>query len=168
MMSGLIIDIAFKGIQMKPDLFDISLASIQNGISNISYQAAVKTLSYLSEDFIHEDKQNKPQTIVYLAGGSLAALYATWINYPIQCLCEFRYYKKSKNYHFNISYKGAEKFFTDRVFGYIGFATSMGSICKVLPKPKNNFHKWPQMQFLNINVKFKLNFNSVYISNVKI
>ena len=48
-MNGLITDFVFKGIQGYPypinlELLDISLASIQNGISNVSYQAAVKTL----------------------------------------------------------------------------------------------------------------------------
>ncbi|KAK8836444.1 hypothetical protein M9Y10_037702 [Tritrichomonas musculus] len=155
MMSGMITDFVFKGIQGAPnsiklDLLDISLASIQNGVSNIAYQAAVDTLSLISEDFknIHEDPKNKSQTIVYLAGGSLGALYATGINYPIQCLREFRYHKKSDRREFNMSFKGAEKFFTDRVFGYIGFATSMGCFCNILPKPKSNFYKWSQMHFL--------------------
>ena len=155
MMSGLLTDFVFKGLQgapqsLKLDLLDMSLASIQNGVSNISYQAAIDTLSLISEDFknIHEDPKNKSQTTVYLLGGSLGALYATGINYPIQCLREFRYYKKPEHKDFNMSFKGAEKFFTDRVFGYIGFATSMGSFCKILPKPKNSFHKWSQSHFL--------------------
>ena len=151
MMSGLITDFVFTGIQgipnqMKLDIFDISLASIQSGVSNVAYQAAVDTLSLISEDFknIREDPNNKSQAIVYLAGGSLGALYATGINYPIQCFRESRYY----NHKFNMSFKGAEKFFTDRVFGYVGFATSMGSFCKVLPEPKNDFLKWSQTHLL--------------------
>lgn len=161
MMSGLITDFVFKGIHGTPehiqfDLLDASLAAFQGGISYISYQAAVDTLVHFSQKFreIKEDPANRSQAVVYIAGGSLAALYATSINYPIDCLREFRNYAKEKAENqkesngFNMTLRGAEKFFTDRVFGYIGFATSMGNIIPLLPKPKNSVHKWSQTHFL--------------------
>lgn len=95
-----------------------------------------KTLAKLSSDFkeIKDDPKNKSQAIVYMTGGSLAVLYATGINYPIDCLREFR--------------KSYDKFFTGRVFGYVGFPTSMGNIIPHLSPPKNSFHKWSQTHFL--------------------
>lgn len=165
MMSNLITDFVFKGINGTPhhinlDLIDTSLAAFQGGVSYVSYQAAVETLVRLSDKFreIKEDPKNRSQAIVYIGGGSLAALYATGINYPIDCLREFRNFNKNmkktennvqtENKPFNISLTGAEKFFTDRVFGYIGFATSMGNIIPMLSKPKSSIHKWTQTHFL--------------------
>ena len=157
MMSGLITDFVFKGIHGTPDhiqfdLLDTSLAAIQGGISYISYQAAVDTLAHFSQKFreIKDDPKNRSQAVVYIAGGALATLYATSINYPIDCLREFRNYpKKDDNaYNFQMTLRGAEKFFTDRVFGYIGFATSMGNIIPLLSKPRNSVHKWSQTHFL--------------------
>lgn len=157
MMSGLITDFVFKGIHGTPehiqfDFLDSSLAAFQSGISYISYQAAVDTLVHCSQKFreIKEDPKNRSQAVVYVAGGSLAALYATSINYPIDCIRDFRNYQKTKNesYNFKLSLREAEKFFTDRVFGYIGFATSMGNIIPLLSKPKNSVHKWSQTHLL--------------------
>ena len=162
MMSNLITDFVFKGIHGTPqhidiDLLDVSLAAFQGGVSYVSYQAAVETLVHLSDKFkeIKEDPKNRSQAIVYIGGGSLAALYATGINYPIDCFREFRNFNKNqsdivKNEYksFNITLKGAEKFFTDRVFGYIGFAKSMGNIIPMLSKPTSSLHKWTQTHFL--------------------
>lgn len=159
MMSGMLTDVLFKGIQgtqngMQCDLIDSSLAAVQSGISYVSYQAAVMTLSKLSKRFkkIKEDPKNKSQAVVYVAGGSLAAVYATGINYPIECFREYRNNSnkndRSKFFLYNLSLKNAENWFADRVFGYIGFATSMGNIIPHLSTPKSSIHKWSQSHLL--------------------
>ena len=131
MVNGFISNFVFKGIQGNPqanfDFFDITFASIQSGVSHISYRAAVETISRFNEDFkrIKEDPKNRSQVIVYIAGSSLGALYATGINYPINCIREFRNNKNFTNKEFKMSFKEAKNFYADRVFGYIGFATSM-------------------------------------------
>lgn len=154
MVNGLVSNLVFKGIQGNQqanfDFFDISLATIQSGVSRISYKAAVETLARFNEDFkkIKEDPKNRSQTIVYLAGGSLGALYATGINYPIDCIREFR---NSKNKEFKMTFKGAESFYADRVFGYIGFATSMNKFAPLFPKPTNHIQKYILIQMSHLN-----------------
>ena len=154
MMNEFVSNLVFKGIQgTQPsniDFFDISLSTIQSGVSRISYKAAVETIALFNEDFkkIKEDPKNKSQTIVYLAGGSLGALYAPGINYPIDCIREFR---NKKNKKFEITFKGAETFYADRVFSYIGFATSMGKFVPLLPKPKNHIQNYFLIQMSRFN-----------------
>lgn len=162
MMSCIVTDALFKGIQgtpcgMKFDVVDSSLAAIQSGISYISYQAAVNSLARFNKKFkdIKDDPKNKSQAVVYVVGGSLGATIATGINYPIEVIREFRRNKTNdykKNNYLDIaksmSFKCAERWFTDRVFGYIGFATSMGNIIPHLSAPKNSIHKWAQSQLL--------------------
>lgn len=163
-MSGLLTDIVFKGIQGTPegtkyDLVDSSLAAIEGGVSYISYQAAVEALEKMSERFreIKNDPKKRSQAVVYIAGGSLAATIATGVNYPIECFREYRNSDKKGNLvekaikeerKLNMSAKEAERFFTDRVFGYIGFAASMGNIIPHLKPPTSSIQKWSQTQFL--------------------
>lgn len=161
MMSNMLTDFIFKGIQGTPDgtkfdIVDSSLAAFQGGVSYISYQAAVEMLAAMNKKFkeIKDDPKNRSQAVVYIAGGSLAATIATGINYPIECLREYRYselYGKKENdsiHTIKISFKDAGKWFTDRVFGYIGFATSMGNIIPHLSPPRSSIHKWYQTQML--------------------
>lgn len=161
MMSCIVTDALFKGIQgtpngMKFDVIDSSLAAIQSGISYISYQAAVNSLAKFSKKFrdIKDDPKHKSQAIVYVAGGSLGATIATTINYPIECIRETRnndnkfYHKDDFKLPKNMSLRCAERWFTDRVFGYIGFAASMGNIIPHLSTPKSSIHKWAQSQML--------------------
>ena len=161
MMSCIVTDALFKGIQgtpngMKFDVIDSSLAAVQSGISYISYQAAVASLAKFSKKFkeIKDDPKHKSQTIVYVAGGSLGATIATAINYPIECIRETRnnetnnFQKNELILPKNMSFRCAEKWFTDRVFGYIGFAASMGNIIPYLSTPKSSIHKWAQSQML--------------------
>lgn len=152
MISGMLTDVIFKGIQGTPngskfDIIDSSLAAVQSGVSYIAYQAAITSLEKTSKKFkeIKENQDFKSQTIVYIVGGSVAASIATGINYPIECVREYR---NHKNNNFNMSFKNAGKWFGDRVFGYIGFATSMGNIIPLLSKPKNSVHKWSQTHLL--------------------
>ena len=162
-MSNILTDVIFKGIQGTPDgtkydIIDSSLAAFQGGVSYISYQAAVEALAAMSKRFkeIKEDPKKRSQAVVYIAGGSLAATIATSINYPIECFREYRMVDKKaktdpncpKNHLLCMSTKDAEKFFTDRVFGYIGFAASMGNIIPHLAPPKSSIQKWSQTQFL--------------------
>ena len=161
MMSNMLTDIIFKGIQGTPegfkfDLIDSSLAAVQGGVSYVSYQAAVEALSTMSKRFqeIKDDPKNKSQAVVYIAGGSLAATIATGINYPIECIREYRNNDLkngndiNKKLQIKMSFSDAEKWFTDRVFGYIGFATSMGNIIPHLSPPRSSIHKWYQTQML--------------------
>lgn len=152
MISGMLTDVIFKGIQGTPngskfDIIDSSLAAVQSGVSYIAYQAAITSLEKMSKKFkeIKENQDFKSQTIVYIVGGSVAASIATGINYPIECVREYR---NHKNNNLNMSFKNAGKWFGDRVFGYIGFATSMGNIIPHLRTPKSSIHKWSQSQFL--------------------
>lgn len=162
MMSGMLTDAIFKGIQGTPDgtkfdIVDSSLSAFQSGVSYISYQAAVELLCTMNKKFkeIKDDPKNRSQAVVYIAGGSLAATIATGINYPIECFREYRNFElkngqkdKSQMPVIKISFKDAGKWFSDRVFGYIGFATSMGNIIPHLSPPRSSIHKWYQTQFL--------------------
>lgn len=157
MMSCMLTDAIFRGIQGTPngykfDLVDTSLSAVQSGISYIAYQAAVESLAKVSKKFkeIKEDPSRKSQFIVYVVGGSLAASFATGINYPIECIRDLRHHKKEGkiDYKLNMSFKNARKWYADRVFGYIGFATSMGNIIPHLKQPKSSIHKWYQSQLL--------------------
>ena len=54
MMSGMLTDVIFKGIQGTPyknqlDIVDSSLAVIQSGVSYIAYQAALTSLGKISK-----------------------------------------------------------------------------------------------------------------------
>lgn len=157
MIRGVLTDAIFKEIQGAPngskfDIVDTSLSAVQSGISYIAYQAAVDTLGRVSKKFkeIKDDPSSKSKAVVYIAGGSLAASFATGINYPIECVREFRYNKKHgvENTKLNLSLRNASKWYADRVFGYIGFATSMGNIIPHLKQPKSSLHKWSQSQLL--------------------
>lgn len=166
MMGGVLTELVIKGFRGMPpgtryDFVDSIIGAFQGGISYISYQAAIDTISIFSVKFkeIKEDPKKKGQMLVYLSGGTLAALMATGINYPLQCFRDYRtslirfqkMQKTNKNaivpaYHFSL--KEAENYFTDRVFAYIGFATSMGCIIPTLNKPKSTIHKWAQTHYL--------------------
>lgn len=154
MMSGLVSDLVFKGIHGSPhanfDFFDLSLAAFQSGVSEVSYRVAIETIACFSKNFkkVKDDPQNKSQTIVYLTGGSLGALYATGINYPIDCIREFR---NNNNKEFKMNFQEAEKFYADKAFNYIGYATSMGNIVPLLPKSTNNFNNHFVIQMSHLN-----------------
>lgn len=175
MISGLVSDLVFKGIHgthSNFDLLDISLAAFQSGVSRVSYRAAIETIACLNKDFekIQDDPKAVSQSIVYLTGGSLGALYATGINYPIDCIREFR---NNRNKEFKMNFTDAEKFYADRVFYYVGYATSMGNIVPLLSKQKNNFKRHPRMQISHLktilvgNPHKILNCNSEFMPCIK-
>lgn len=157
MMNSFVSNLVFKGIQSPPnhgiDFFDISLATIESGVSQLSYRAAIETIAHYNEEFkkIKEDPKNKYQTIVYMAGSSLGALYATGINYPIECIREFRN-SDNENKKINMNLKDAKSFYVDKVFGYFGFATSMKKLSPLFPKFKNNnVHNYFLIQMSRLN-----------------
>ena len=56
MISGMLTDVIFKGIQGTPngskfDIIDSSLAAVQSGVSYIAYQAAITSLEKTSKKF---------------------------------------------------------------------------------------------------------------------
>lgn len=152
MMSEFISDLFHIGIQgthlTHLNFFDISLAAFQSGVSEVLYRAAVETIAHVNANFkkIKDDPTKKSQTIVYLTGGSLGALFATGINYPINCVREFRNKKRKE---FKMSFEEAEKFYEDKIFNYVGYATSMGNIVPLLPKSKSDLQYHFNLSHLN-------------------
>ena len=152
-MSAMLSDSILRGISggnFNFDLTDSLLASIQSGVSYVSYNVAVDLLSNSFEKFkkIRDDPKSNLSDKVALCviGGATAAALTTAVNYPIQCYRNKRNNTNQSDLVFSL--KGAEKWYMDRVFAYVGFAISMDRIIPTLSPPVNSIHKWAQTHYL--------------------